>query len=543
MILNRKIILKWLAETYDSLKSLELNHSVIQEADNKSEGLTTNPLGRIPNWTREGSPKPRHVIKSNRYLKFQGKRIQMAINKKEFDKAVLLWCIILKNSKSYQVSLLHRTYGDWYYRMKRDKVNELIVKLSNKLARWDLKLILERFYIEKKNGKLRPIGSPLPTSRIISKALNDMIYHIFESKRSNIQHAYRKGYGTHTALSRVGELIRNGCQTFYEFDFKSFFNKVKFYHINTLLSLKCQNLGTLISAIMIMIEYKLTDIKEEAELKLTGQVEIWRCKELMEALKLNHHAKKVKSLNKVPWTKPVIERRGVPQGLSFSPLLATLLVEGTNPPKDLILYADDGLLAVEDPSQFPSEWFTYINHFGIELEPMKSRMQKSEFEFLGVTIDLVGKTMSYGGSKKSVYDKDFEHWLKTVHNKYGKAPQQWDWEIKPNSYIEGHEIKIKEIGTYLQIMKNSLWAAESFKGYRYFIDSGIYDVSGSSTVCSDALLRELKLLKFSKKKALWLRKRFDTFDYHIWKRGYVEKIINPPFSEYDKDYRGMIVKI
>jgi len=39
----------------------------------------------------------------------------------------------------------------------------------------------------------------------------------------------------------------------------------------------------------------------------------------------------------------MIRREGMPQGLSVSPLLSTLAIELLEPPKGLIMYADDGL--------------------------------------------------------------------------------------------------------------------------------------------------------------------------------------------------------
>jgi len=73
----------------------------------------------------------------------------------------------------------------------------------NKIRKWDLVLELKRFYILKKNGKFRPIGSPTLASRMISKAFNDLIYFTFEDKLATYQHAYRKERGTHTALLEI----------------------------------------------------------------------------------------------------------------------------------------------------------------------------------------------------------------------------------------------------------------------------------------------------------------------------------------------------
>lgn len=74
------------------------------------------------------------------------------------------------------------------------------MELRRKLRRFDLKMTLRRFYIEKSNGKLRPIGAPSLISRIISKALNDMTYYIFQDGMQEFQHGYRLGKGTGTAL-------------------------------------------------------------------------------------------------------------------------------------------------------------------------------------------------------------------------------------------------------------------------------------------------------------------------------------------------------
>jgi len=41
--------------------------------------------------------------------------------------------------------------------------------------------------------------------------------------------------------------------------------------------------------------------------------------------------------------KPRLLRKGVPQGLSLSPILATLVLELFKPPEGLNMYADDGI--------------------------------------------------------------------------------------------------------------------------------------------------------------------------------------------------------
>lgn len=48
--------------------------------------------------------------------------------------------------------------------------------------------------------------------------------------------------------------------------------------------------------------------------------------------------------------KPNMVRSGVPQGLSISPILATLVLELFKPPQGLNMYADDGLFISENKS-------------------------------------------------------------------------------------------------------------------------------------------------------------------------------------------------
>lgn len=109
-----------------------------------------------------------------------------------------------------------------------------LISCMNKCRRWDLSLILKRFYIDKglvkegiPNGKLRPIGAPTLSSKLISKSITNLIYLVYEDKFEEYQHGYRKHRGTHTALSEVWtRLFIEKKRFIYEFDFMSFFNRV-----------------------------------------------------------------------------------------------------------------------------------------------------------------------------------------------------------------------------------------------------------------------------------------------------------------------------
>jgi len=73
-------------------------------------------------------------------------------------------------------------------------------------------------------------------------------------------------------------------------------------------------LGNLVLKAITNVGYKFEELHKEAELTCT----------------------------EIKGVKHII-RRGLPQGLSLSPLLCTLAVEQFNPPKGTFMYADDGV--------------------------------------------------------------------------------------------------------------------------------------------------------------------------------------------------------
>jgi len=71
--------------------------------------------------------------------------------------------------------------------------------------------------------------------------------------------------------------------------------------------------------------------------------------------------------------KPIMRRTGLPQGLSISPILATLALELLNPPKGLVMYADDGLVMGQTKERDDIiNWLEKLRTMGIEIEPKKS---------------------------------------------------------------------------------------------------------------------------------------------------------------------------
>jgi len=419
-------------------------------------------LGRIPNQIRGKDLKENKRV--NRYLAFQEKRIIQATSEGNFDKATLIWCSILHRSIGYQIGLLNRVIPGWYWKLSSEKLSHVTLSMVNKLRRWNLSLLINRFYILKKNGKTRPIGAPSPASKVIAKAFTDMITYYSTKDRHDMQHGYRYGRGTHTALWEVLKKIKQGYKIM-EFDFKSFFNTVSLSSVFKRIGIYGPYVAYTISNLLATDTVKTVDgFQDEKEYtRIEGFL---------------------------------YKKSGLPQGLSLSSILATLVLESKITPENLVMYADDGLYFYREGEKNKfSKWIDSLYWYGIRIEPEKSgTVVNKEFKFLGVKFDMYEKKLSYEGHTID-YDistnEAIQTWLKMVAQWYGRKKAGWHWDVEPTSMITTLKLNLS-LWQRIIITLYSLWNAESWKGYRYFLGSGIHDVLGSSSESCNKLIHNVK---------------------------------------------------
>jgi hypothetical protein len=377
-------------------------------------------------------------------------------------------------------------------------MEETLFGAINKLRSFDMKLLINRFYVLKKNGKWRPIGSPNYESRMISKALTDMVYSVSERSRSPEQHGYLRNRGAWSAILAIVQKLKEGYNG-YEFDLKSFFNTVEPYIYFKKLEEVCKPLAKLIGIVIKNIEYRYSELKPETE------------------------------LNPKAGMTNTLERKGVPQGLSLSPILSTWALESYGRPNNLIMYADDGIYFFKQNMTSFVNWIDKMGNCGVKIAPEKSGYLKEVFKFCGVTIDRVNEKLEFNGESIHWNNPSLEKWLKNIQNDPYKKTG-WAWWVNKDSFINNRSIKLDKI-TYLKVLFFSYWKADSYKGYRMFPGSfKVYDILSSSSWASNEILKMIKykVYKFERIKAfdLSVKKYAEIFSYTPKQKGSYRKHYN-----------------
>src|SRR5580765_4875204 len=118
--------------------------------------------------------------------------------------------------------------------MTEGKIDQIIELMRHERYRF---APARRIYIPKKNGKLRPLGLPSWSDKLVGEVVRLLLEAYYEPQFSDRSHGYRPERGCHTALSEVVNLWK-GTHWFIEGDISDCFGSLDHQVMLSILSEK-----------------------------------------------------------------------------------------------------------------------------------------------------------------------------------------------------------------------------------------------------------------------------------------------------------------
>src|SRR5256714_4948362 len=106
--------------------------------------------------------------------------------------------------------------------MSLEKIRKIIEDLRHERYRWTP---VRRTLVPKKNGKMRALGLPTWSDKLLQEVIRSLLEAYYEPQFSQQSHGFRSGRGCHTALGEIARRWR-GVKWFIEGDISQCFDRL-----------------------------------------------------------------------------------------------------------------------------------------------------------------------------------------------------------------------------------------------------------------------------------------------------------------------------